>query len=127
MAAISTINKFNKVSEIQYGFQTLKAVQFPNISIFRPILNSQKCRFQTFTTYCSNYRVCQIKPGVGVDVWLPESDSVNEPVELLVPVHVLGGAKGVGHTLDTVNDGTGKVVGGVNLKTRKLISSVRTL
>ena len=67
-----------------------------------------------------NYCVCEIQPSVGVDVWLAQADRVNEPVELIIPVHVLGGAKGVGHTFDAVHDGASEVVRGIDLKVFKL-------
>ena len=41
-------------------------------------------------------------------------------MELIIPVHVLGGAKGVGHTFDAVHDGASEVVRGIDLKVFKL-------
>ena len=71
------------------------------------------------------YGVCQVKSCVCVDVWLPETASVNEPVELLVAVHVLGRTQRVRHPLDAVHDRAGEVVGGVNLKESQFISSFK--
>jgi hypothetical protein len=76
-----------------------------------------------WTLSCSNivlmektYGVGQVKPCVSVDVGLSESASVNEPVELIVPVHVLSRTQSVRHALDAVHDRTREVVSGVNLK-----------
>ncbi len=62
-----------------------------------------------------DYRVCEVESGVCVDVGLPETNGVNEPVELLVPVHVLGCAQGMSNSLDTIDNRTGKIVGRINL------------
>ena len=59
--------------------------------------------------------ICHAESGVGVDVRLPEAQSVDEPEELLVPVHVLRRPQGMGHSLDAVHDGASKVVGRVHL------------
>lgn len=44
----------------------------------------------------------------------PDAQSVDDPVELLVAVVVLSGPESVGHTLETVHNGAGKVVGWVD-------------
>lgn len=54
--------------------------------------------------------VVEVESGVLPDVRLPDAQGVDEPVELLVAVVVLGGPEGMGHALQTVHDGTGKVV-----------------
>jgi len=62
-----------------------------------------------------HHRICEIESGVGPDVRLTNAECVNEPVELVVPVHVLRGPEGVGDSLHAVHDGAGEVVGGVHL------------
>lgn len=44
----------------------------------------------------------------------PDAEGVDDPVELLVAVVVLGGPESVGHALQTVHDGAGKVIGRVD-------------
>ena len=60
-------------------------------------------------------RVGEVEPRVGVDVRLADPQRVNEPVELLVAVHVLGGPQCVRDSLHAVHDGTREVVGGIDL------------
>ena len=54
--------------------------------------------------------VVEVEPGILPDVGLPEAQRVDNPVELVVAVVVLGGPEGVGHPLQAVHDGAGKVV-----------------
>lgn len=63
--------------------------------------------------------VVKVESGVLPDVGLPEAQGVDYPVELLVTVVVLSGPESMGHTLQTVHDGTGKVVCWVNSGKKK--------
>jgi len=59
-------------------------------------------------------RVGQVQSSIGVDVRFAKTKSLNEPVELFISVHVLGCPQSMGDTLHTVNNGTGKVISGIN-------------
>lgn len=58
--------------------------------------------------------VVEVESGVLPDVRFPDAQGVDEPIELLVTVVVLGGPEGMGHALQTVHNGAGKVVGRVD-------------
>lgn len=54
--------------------------------------------------------VVEVEPGVLPDVRLPDAQGVDDPVELVVAIVILCGPESVGHALQTVHYGTGKVV-----------------
>lgn len=56
------------------------------------------------------HRIVEVESGVLPDVRLPDAQGVDEPVKLLVAVVILGGPESVGHSLQTVHDGTGEVI-----------------
>lgn len=63
--------------------------------------------------------VVEVEPGVLPDVGLPEAQGLDDPVELLIAIVVLGGSESVGHALQAVHDGTGKVIGRVDAGERR--------
>jgi hypothetical protein len=71
-----------------------------------------------------HHGVGEVQSSIGVDSWFPKAASVNEPVELVVSVHVLGRSECMGHTLYAVNNGAGKVVCRINLKNIERFKSI---
>lgn len=54
--------------------------------------------------------VVKVESCVFPDVRLPEAQGINYPIELLITIMVLCGSESVGHTLQAVYYGTGKVI-----------------
>lgn len=63
--------------------------------------------------------VVEVESCVLPDVRLPEAQGINDPVELLVTIMVLRGSERMGHALQAVYYGTGKVVGWVDAGKRR--------
>lgn len=60
------------------------------------------------------HRVVEIQPTILPNIRLPDAQSFNDPVELLVSVVVLCGPQGVRDAFDAVHDGAGEVIGRVD-------------
>lgn len=63
--------------------------------------------------------VVEIEPSVFPDVGLAQPQGIDYPVVLLITVVVLCGAERMGHILNAVYNGAGKVIRGVHPRTRE--------
>ena len=59
--------------------------------------------------------VLKVQTGIGPNVWFPQTELVNEPIVLVIAIHVLGGSKGVSDTFDRIDNWTGEIVSRIDI------------